>query len=281
LFAVNAGSNEISVMRIRRNGLTVASRVSSGGFRPISLTAYGNVLYVLNEGGTPNIAGFTFDNAGVLTPLAGSSRPLTGGAAADPAEVGFSPDGDFLMVTEKATNVIDTYTVGNDGIASGPIANPFKGTTPFGFEFDKRANPIVSEAFGGVPNLAAVSSYRVLASGLLSIVSASVRDLQTAACWIEISKSGRYAYTTNTGSGTVSNYRVRNGALTLINSTAANFGAMSAPTNMDLSTFGRYLYVHAAGLQAIKVLRVELDGSLTPIASAGGLPLGAQGLAAR
>src|SRR5215204_2153896 len=104
LFAVNAGSNEISVLSIGKNSLTLVDKVSSGGVRPISLTVHENVLYVLNEGGTPNITGFTVGDNGELTPLPGSTRPLAGGSAADPAQVGFSHDGAFLIVTEKATN---------------------------------------------------------------------------------------------------------------------------------------------------------------------------------
>ncbi len=93
LFAVNAGSNQISVLKIRNNDLERVALVNSGGIRPISLTYHDGLLYVLNEGGTPNITGFTVAGNGRLTPLANSTRPLLGGAAADPAQVSFSPDG--------------------------------------------------------------------------------------------------------------------------------------------------------------------------------------------
>jgi len=100
LFAVNAGSNQISVLRVSRRGLHLVNVVDSGGVRPISLTIYENLLYVLNEGGTPNITGFTVGDDGTLTPLAGSTRPLIGGTAADPAEGSFNSDGTLLLVTE-------------------------------------------------------------------------------------------------------------------------------------------------------------------------------------
>jgi 6-phosphogluconolactonase len=154
--------------------------------------------------------------------------------------------------------------------------------TPFGFDFDARNYLIVSEAFGGAPNQAAVSSYTASPSGSLSVVSGSVRDFQTAACWIVITNSGRYVYTTNTGSGVVSSYRLgSNGALSLLNSVAASTGPNSFPIDMALDNSGRYLYVHAAGLQSVAAFRVESNGSLTPIAVTGGLPFGAQGIAAR
>lgn len=282
LFAVNAGSNEISVLAIGKDALTLVDKVSSGGVRPISLTVHEDLLYVLNEGGTPNITGLTVSDTGELTPLAGSSRPLTGGSGADPAEVAFNTDGSLLTVTEKAANLIDVYVVGSDGVAGPPIANPSNGMTPFGFAFDQRNHLIVSEAFGGAPNAAAVSSYTAALDGTLSVVSGSVPDFQTAACWIVITNSGRYVYTTNTGSGAVSSYTLTSsGALTLLNSVAANLGAMSFPIDMALNNSSHYLYVHAAALQTVEAFRVETDGSLTPIGSVGGLPFAAQGIAAR
>ena len=100
--------------------------VDSGGIRPISLTLHDDLLYVLNEGGTPNITGFDVGEDGTLTPLAGSTRPLIDGGAADPAQIGFSHDGDLLVVTDKAGNRLDTYTINDDGLPSPPIDNPFQ-----------------------------------------------------------------------------------------------------------------------------------------------------------
>ena len=283
LFAVNAGSNEISVLAIGKDGLTLVDKVSSGGTRPISLTVHENLLYVLNEGGDPNITGFTVSDSGELTPLPGSTRPLTAGSAADPAEVSFRNDGALLAVTEKAANLIDVYVVGSNGVAGPPNPNPSNGITPFGFAFDQRHHLISSEAFGGAPNGAAVASYTTALNGTLDVTSTgSTHDLQTAACWIVITNNGHYVYTTNTGSGSVSNYAVdSNGLLTLLNSVAANIGAMSAPIDMALNNSSRYLYVHSAGLQTVEAFRVETDGSLTHIGSIGGLPFAAQGIAAR
>ena len=51
LFAVNAGSNDVSAFRVSPRGLTLTSRVASGGVRPISLTVHGDLAYVLNAGG--------------------------------------------------------------------------------------------------------------------------------------------------------------------------------------------------------------------------------------
>ena len=130
LFAVNAGSNQISVLRVRRTGLDLIDVVDSGGVRPISLTVHEDLLYVLNEGATPNITGFTIGGEGTLTPLAGSTQPLIGGTAADPAQVSFNGDGTLLVVTEKLGNRLDTYIVGQNGLPSTPIDNASSGMTP-------------------------------------------------------------------------------------------------------------------------------------------------------
>ncbi|HSU54479.1 MAG TPA: beta-propeller fold lactonase family protein [Candidatus Dormibacteraeota bacterium] len=282
LFAVNAGSNEISVLSVRRTGLALVDVVASGGVRPISLTVHENLLYVLNEGGTPNITGFTIGDDGTLTPLAGSARPLIGGTGADPAEVSFNSDGTLLVVTEKLGNRLDTYVVDQNGLPSNPINNASSGMTPFGFSFNNNDSLIVSEAFGGVPNASAASSYASDQSGLLSVISGSVPNSQTASCWVVIPNNGMRAIVSNTGSGTISTYNIDgNGMLTLDNAVAADLGANGTPRDMALSVNSRLLFVQTDGGQAVAVFHIENNGALTPVDTAVGLPFGAQGIAAR
>jgi len=283
LFAVNAGSNQISVLSVSDLGLDQVDVVDSGGIRPISLTVHDNLLYVLNEGGTPNITGFTIGDDGTLTPLAGSTQPLIGGTAADPAQVSFNHDGTLLVVTEKAGNRIDTYIVDENGLPSAPLDNPSNGMTPFGFAFNNPGFLVVSEAFGGAPNQSAASSYSAGDDGVLSVVSGSVANSQTASCWVVITNNGHSAFVSNTGSGTISSYDVtsNDGTLTLLNSIAGDTGADSAPIDMALNVSSQYLYVLAGGSQSVVSFRVEHDGSLTLIDTDGGLPLGVQGIAAK
>ena len=283
LFAVNAGSNQISVMKINKNELTMVDIVDSGGIRPISLALHDDLLYVLNEGGTPNITGFTVEENGTLTPLAGSTQPLIGGVAADPAQIGFSSDGSLLVVTEKAGNRINTYTIDDDGLPSAPINNPSNGMTPFGFAFNNAGTLVVSEAFGGAANASAASSYSAPDSGILSVVSGSVPNSQTASCWVVIPNNGKFAFVSNTGSGTISSYRIGSEVewLALLDSVAGDTGMGSAPIDVTLSNNSRYLFVHAAGSQLVVSFRVKKKGTLTMVDTAGGLPLGAQGIAAK
>jgi 6-phosphogluconolactonase (cycloisomerase 2 family) len=263
--------------------LELVDVVDSGGIRPISLTLHDDLLYVLNEGGTPNITGFEIEEDGTLTPLAGSTQPLIGGAAADPAQIGFSRDGDLLVVTEKSGNRINTYTIDDDGLPSAPIDNASNGMTPFGFAFNNGGTLVVSEAFSGAPNQSAVSSYSASDDGVLSVISGSVPNSQTAACWVVIPTNGKLAFVSNTASGTISSFFINpgNGSLPLLNSVAANTGMGSAPIDMTLSVNSRILFVLLAGTQSVASFRVGGDGSLTPIDTAGGLPMGAQGIAAK
>jgi 6-phosphogluconolactonase len=151
------------------------------------------------------------------------------------------------------------------------------GMTPFGFDFGNGNNLFVSEAFGGQPNLSAASSYRLLPSGSLQLVSGSVPTTQTAACWLVVDRSGRYAYTTNTGSRTVSLFRIGSGgSLTLVpglGQTPAG-GAIDAAFSRD----GRFLHVLTANAASIVTFRIQPDGTLVTVNSVPG-PVTAAGLA--
>src|SRR5881394_2536008 len=217
LYAVNAGSNEISVFAIIADKPVLIQKLPSGGEQPISIALSHDLLYVLNAGGARNISGFYVGDDRRVHPIPESSRPLSGNAVG-PAQISFDTFGDVLVVTEKNTNKIDLYDV-EDGIAQGPNVRDSNGMTPFGFAFDRHDHLIVSEAFGGAANASALSSYEIDGGMFpLEVVSGTVGTHQTAACWVVVSRNGRFAYTTNTGSSSISGYRIaRNGALTLLN----------------------------------------------------------------
>jgi len=282
LFVVNAGSNQISVLAVRKDGLEVVDVVDSGGEMPISLTLHGSFLYVLNAWGSGNITGFRVRDNGELLPLDGSTQPLSNGGTGDtpqPAQISFGRDGRLLVVTEKATNMIDVFPVEN-GIAGPPVSHPSAGMTPFGFAFAKRNDLIVSEAFGGAPDASAVSSYNVEAD-TFEVISPAVGTTQTAACWVVISNNGRYAYVTNTGSGSISSYRIEtNGAITLLEAQAGLTGEGSSPIDMALSNDGRFLYALGATSDTVSIFRVRENGKLQSLGSID-VPAGAVGLAAR
>jgi 6-phosphogluconolactonase len=273
LLAVNAGSNSFSLFGVRPGGLELEATVPSGGVRPISVTAHGKLVYVLNGGGAGNIAGFVLDHDG-LTPLAGSSQPL-GAGSSGPAQVAFTPDGDALVVTEKASNTIDTYAIAADGRAAAPVVSPSAGGTPFGFDFDNRGDLLVSEAAGSA------SSYAVSSAGA-DVISGAVATHQGAPCWLVASKNGRYAYTANAAAGSISGFAVgQDGSLTLLDPSGATarLGATSHPLDEAFSNNGQFLYNLTDGSHVISAFRGAADGSLTFVGSAP-VPVGATGLAA-
>lgn len=276
LFAVNAGSNQISSFAVTESGLQLVDVVNSGGTLPVSLTSYKDWLYVLNAGGSGNISGFAVGQDGSLSPIAGSTQPLSnGGAGAAPAvaQIAFSSDGSTLAVTEKSTSLIDIYKVEN-GQAGAPALNPSAGATPFGFAFDRHDHAVVSEASGSV------SSYQI-DNDEFNVISPAVVNTQVAACWIAISNNGKYAYTTNAGSGTISSYQIaEDGALTLLNPTAGVIGTGSSPVDMAFSNNGQTLYALANGAHTISIFGMNSDGSLSLQGNVS-VPVGVVGLAAR
>jgi 6-phosphogluconolactonase (cycloisomerase 2 family) len=116
----------------------------------------------------------------------------------------------------------------------------------------------------------------------LGVISGSIPSSQTASCWVVTSNKGRLAIVSNTGNGTISSYNVDNhGVLTLANAVAADLGPMGAPRDMALSVNSQILFVQTEGGQSVAVFHTESNGTLTRIDTAGGLPLGARGIAAK
>jgi 6-phosphogluconolactonase len=282
LFAVNAGSDEVSVLSVNNGGLSLVSRVPSGGVRPVSVAVHNDLVYVLNAGGSGNISGFRLAPSGALLPLAGSTLPLSS-PASGPAQIEFTPSGRGLIVTEKATNNILSYAIDEHGRARGPLVEPSAGLTPFGFAFSNRGDLIVSDAFGAAAGQSALSSYHVGRKGGISLITGPVGNGQAAACWVVVTGNGEVAYTTNAASGTISSYGLaHNGGLTVHEAIAANLGAGSTPIDMALSNNSRFLYVLNAGAHTIGIFRVNIEnGGLTPLGAVSGIPAGANGLAAR
>jgi 6-phosphogluconolactonase (cycloisomerase 2 family) len=156
--------------------------------------------------------------------------------------------------------------------------------TPFGFDIKPDGTLIVSEAFGGMPDASAISSYQITADGTLQLVSASVATTETAACWVEITPDGRFAYATNAGSGSVSGYDVgADGALTLLSADGQTglTGEGSAPIDAIHAGDGQFLYILNGGDDSISAFEINDDGSLTEIGKITGLAASAVGIAGR
>lgn len=279
LLAINAGSNTISSFRISGNSLRLLNTVSSGGVTPVSITQHDNLVYVLNAGGEGNIAGFRILYGGRLSPVPYSKRPLSS-KTAGAAQISFVNDGRVLVVTEKATNKIITYTVNHAGLPGSFHSITSSTPTPFGFAVRGFGNIIVSEAAGGAPGASVLSSYRIQPNGNINLVEGSVSAGQTAACWVVVTDNGKFAYTTNTANNNISSFRMSSGgALDVLGSIAATTDA--GPIDAGLSRNSQFLYVLNGGSGSINSFKVNNNGSLSAVQTVTGLRAGTNGLAVK
>jgi 6-phosphogluconolactonase (cycloisomerase 2 family) len=252
-------------------GLELVGRVPSRGDMPVSVAIHGHDAYVLNAQGVANVAVFRLSGEGVLTPRFGGRAPLST-LNAGAAQVAVAPNGRALVVTEKATHQLETFPL-RRGIPGDPVVTPSSGPTPFGFAFDRRGTAVVSEASNST-----ASSYRVAPAGGLDLISASVPTLQGAACWVAITPDGRFAYTGNAATGSITGFAIaRDGAITRL---AADGRNASSPRPNDLAIVDGYLYAINPIAGSVTAYRIGADGSLTALPAVTGLPQGLAGLAA-
>jgi 6-phosphogluconolactonase len=276
LVAVNAGSDDFTVFGICHDDLIALSRTPSGGDFPNSVAIHGDLVYVLNAHGTPNIAGFRVAEDGSVLPIPGSIQNLPGGAGSAPADLRFDAEGDQLIVTETATNQIDVFPINDNGIAGSPTTQTDAGTTPFGFKLAHHGIVVVTEADSG-----SVSTYQLHDDNTLSIISAAVPNGQLATCWVSLTHDRSFAYVSNTMSGTISSYHLNSsGQLGLVKAVAADLGAGGAPTDSALSRNSLFLYV-LDGPQGKIAIFLAFAGHLLPIGHVDGLPTSIQGIVAR
>jgi 6-phosphogluconolactonase len=292
LLAVDAGSNQISVLRIKPDGAlrpAAGSPVSSGGVDPVSIAVHDNLVYVANAGpgsdvGDTNYTGFTLNAGGHLRPISDSTYVLPGDSK--PGQVLFSSDGSRLAGTRIATSQIDSFTVGSDGRLTPAPGSPYdaqaftppQGYGQLGSEFNP-TNPdqlFVSDAHtvaGSAAFPGLVSSFTDSADGTLTPVGAPVANDGGAACWIEISHDGSFLFVVNTASASISSYSIGNGGtLTFLQSTApGEIGA--GAEDARLSPDGTTLWVVESGTDAVTGFTVN-GGTLTPLTQEAG-PAGA------
>jgi 6-phosphogluconolactonase len=271
LLAVDAGSNQISVLRVTTGGVPVlvGQPVSSDGIKPVSVAvSLSGLVYVANSGtGGSNYTGFRLSPFGTLTPVPSSTYAVPD--ASGLGDVFFNAFGDHLIGTRTGTSQIDSFLVLPGGRLLAAPGSPFtgQGLGQLGAEFSpaRPSELFVSNAHNGAL-LGTVSAYRDSLLGQLSPIGSSpYADGQTAPCWVEISHDGRYLFTVNTGSGTISSYSINpGGSLALIGSTPIAGGG--ADIDARLSPDGRYLLVDGSGMHFVSVFAVN-GGSLTELPS--------------
>lgn len=284
LFAVNAGSGEISVFKVHGADLSLVDKELTGGSEPNAVAQNGNLVYVLNTGGSSSVAGFEVERNGRLRSIANSLTFLstnTSGAAS----LAFSPNGTFLLVTERETNDIDAFSVQSNGTLSPIVINASAGPGAFSVTFAPNGTALVAETGPtGGQNASAISSYAVNSNGTLSVISGSVPTLGAATCWDAVTPNGKWVYTSNAGTSTISGFTIgTGGTLTALPGTVVGTNPNGA-TNLDIaiSADSKFLYSLDSKIGMISVFGIQSDGTLSNLGTVGGLPqnVGFNGIAA-
>lgn len=262
LYAVNAGSNTVTLFAVSGDHLSRTQVISSGGSFPLSVTAHGHLVYVLNGRDGGSIQGYyRLGHQLRLIPRWHRSLDLPAGDPEfthTPGQVAFTPNGSKLVVTTKAAaNSIDVFRVGLFGRPSStPVVNFLGGAVPFGVTFDPTGRLVVAEA-----GVNAVASFAIRPSGILDPIE-EVATGQAATCWIV--RNGDYLYLSNAGSANVSGVSDDgHGSLGLLGTTPTDAGTVDAAASHDR----QFVYVQAGAAGIVDEYRANADGSLTQVGS--------------
>lgn len=282
LFAVNAGSGNLSVFRVHGAQLALNQRIAIDGSEPVAVAQHGNLVYVLNAGGSSEVVGFFLFN-GRLTPIQNSRRFLSTNASGA-ASLAISPDGQFLAVTEKSTNSIDIFAIQADGTLGSIVVNPSADPGVFAVSFAPNGALLAAETGTSAPGSSTVASYAVQPNGTLSPISTDVQTLGNANCWNAVTPDGRFVYDSNAGSSTIAGFAIgNNGSLTTLPGTVVGSNPAGA-TNLDIavSSDGKFLYTLNSGNGTVGIFAIQSDGTLNNAGAVGGIPAntGFNGIAA-
>jgi hypothetical protein len=280
LFAVNAGSDTISVLSVEGRSVQLEQVLKSGGEFPDSIAVHGNLVYVANAGGAGSVSGFGIFGQYVV-PIPGSTRSLgldntnPPNFHTSPGQVTFSPNGSEVLVTTKeSTNAIDAFRVGPFGyLSTAPTVNPDGDNGPFSLALTPSGQLVVAQVATN-----ALHTFAFGPNGTLTSLSPSVSDEQAAQCWV-IAADGFY-YVANAGSADLSSYTIApDGTPSLVAPVVATTGAGSI--DLTASADSKYLYAEAGGAGGeVFEFHINSDGSLTPMGSVTGLGGNIEGIAA-
>lgn len=261
LVAVNGGSNSITEFQVNGTRLSHRLTVGSGGTTPVSVTASGGRIYVLNAGGAGSVQGF---DSSTLHRIPGSARSLdltpdlTPEFLNTPGQIGLTPNGRQLIVTTKAnTSSIDVFRVFAGGALSSAATATVSATpVPFGFTFDRAGDLVVAEA-----GVSALTTYALNSNGTVTEL-ASLANGEAALCWD--ARAGRFFYGANAGSATLTGYTIGSGGVpSIVSETATDAG----PIDLAATPDGAFLYVETGGGDIVDGFAVRGNGSLAFIGS--------------
>jgi 6-phosphogluconolactonase len=278
LLVTNAASDDVSIFSVAADGsIELRERVHTGS-TPRSVAERDGLVVVLNTG-EPGMASFRLNAEGIERVEGGDQALDT--SDADPAQVGFSPDGSMVVITQRGTDSIVAYEVASDGTFGDSSEVASEGPTPYGFAFTSGGTLVVTEAFGAEKGAAAASSYAI-EDGSLEVRTSSVGNGRSEICWAVVTPDDRFAFTTNFADGAVSRYAIApDGSLSLDDATAGiSVDGMPGLRDEALTSDGRFLYAIDADGRRIYGWSVDAEGALETVGSWEGVPETVAGLAA-
>jgi hypothetical protein len=262
LYAVNAGSNTISVFSVFGDHLVLRQVLGSGGAFPVSIAVHGPLVYVLNAEAGGSVQGYV-SFFGRLFALPGSGRALGLNPTEEPqfthtpGQVAFSPDGSQLIVTTKGNGSdIDVFAVRAFGeLSATPVVNSEPGAVPFAVSFDQEGHLIVAEA-----GTNALADFALNAAGTVTQLDA-VGTGQEATCWVVA--AGGLFYASNAASASLSAFQSSDGGqlLSPLGNTPTDGGTVDAAVSSD----GRYLYVQTGAAGNVDEFAIGAAGALSRI----------------
>jgi 6-phosphogluconolactonase len=273
LFAINAGTGTISSFHILGGLPILVDQESTGGAFPVAVAEHNGTVYVLNAGGNGAIVAFRTDGSGRLQQIPNSLTHLTATNSGG-SSISVSPNGQTLVVVEKAPNNIDTFPIHADGTLGSVIINHSVTPGVFSGVFSPNGQLIVSENQPDGTDVSSISSYTINSNGTITAVSQSVRTLGDGNCWNAITPNGKFVYADNSATSTIAGFSVgSNGALTPVAGTIL-ISAPEGATNLDVAASGdgKFLYTLDSGTGTVGIYSIESDGTLTNLGNIEGLP---------
>jgi 6-phosphogluconolactonase len=273
LFAVNAGSGDISVFRVDGAKLFLTDKVPCGGSEPVAVAQHGSLVYVVNAGAASNVVGFRLDEAGKLEQIPDSLAFLSTGSAGA-SSLAISPDGQFVLVTEKLTNRIDAFQVRTNGTLAPIVVNSSVGPGLFSLLFEPNGTALATETGpAGGSNASAISSYPSTPAELFPRSARAYLRQVLRRAGMRLLPDGHFVFTSNAGSATISGFVMgASGSLTPVGGTIVGINpAGSSNLDIAISADGKFLYTLDSGTGKVSVFGITQDGTLNNLGEVGGL----------
>jgi DNA-binding beta-propeller fold protein YncE len=295
LFAVNSGSNSISVFHITPDGLQAAagSPFPSGGSDPVSLGLKGDTLVVVNMDQDPaqnknltlpNYTTFRVWPNGQLTAIPRSTVHVAYGTV--PSQALIASQGSLVFGADFLGGLLESFVLGANGrlTQNAPQGLPdsvFTGLAVPHLPLGLRTHPEVPALYVDITPASKVAVYRYDSNGRLSFVRA-VNDSGKAPCWAVVNRAGSRLYATNTGDNSVSVFDLTDPW----NPEEIQHFVMDDTTGHPFSTvidsIDQWLYVSSeqdsatatTAANAFHALKINTDGTLSEPFSPAILPIG-------